>query len=123
MDNATTGRAWRWRVAFPFVAAVFLTLSACAPGTGVFDVRLRIDVTPVVRAGVQVVRVPPERPAGGITVRPRADQAFRIPPGHYPPPGQCRVWIPGRPPGQQPPPGACSRLEREVPRGAYLIEG
>jgi hypothetical protein len=30
-----------------------------------------------------------------------------IPPGHYPPPGECRVWIPGRPPGHQPPPVKC----------------
>ncbi len=105
------------------MAATLLMLSACAPGTGVLDVRLRLDVTPAVRAGVQVVRVPPERPEGGITVRPRADQAFRIPPGHYPPPGQCRIWVPNRPPGQQSPPGSCSTLERQVPPGAYLIEG
>jgi hypothetical protein len=30
-----------------------------------------------------------------------------IPPGHLPPPGECRVWLPGRPPGHQPPPGRC----------------
>ena len=40
-----------------------------------------------------------------------------IPKGHYPPPGECRVWYPGRPPGQQPPPGNCDR----VPPGAWLI--
>lgn len=33
-----------------------------------------------------------------------------IPPGHYPPPGHCRVWYPGRPPGQQPPPVRCHGL-------------
>lgn len=40
-----------------------------------------------------------------------------IPPGHYPPPGQCRIWFPDRPPGHQPPPGNCSR----VPPGAWVI--
>ena len=40
-----------------------------------------------------------------------------IPPGHYPPPGECRLWYPDRPPGHQPPPGKCS----PVPRGAWVI--
>ena len=34
----------------------------------------------------------------------------RVPRGHYPPPGQCRVWHPGRPPGHQPPPTDCQSL-------------
>lgn len=46
-----------------------------------------------------------------------------VPPGHMPPPGQCRVWFPNRPPGQQPPPGRCEYLQYQVPPGAYLIEG
>ncbi|HKY31920.1 MAG TPA: hypothetical protein VJV23_05235 [Candidatus Polarisedimenticolia bacterium] len=44
-----------------------------------------------------------------------------IPPGHLPPPGQCRIWYPGKPPGHQPPPGRCSALRREVPAGAWLL--
>jgi hypothetical protein len=44
-----------------------------------------------------------------------------IPPGHYPPPGLCRVWHPARPPGHQPPPGDCLRLQYEAPAGAWLI--
>ena len=28
----------------------------------------------------------------------------RIPPGHLPPPGEYRLWLPDRPPGHQPPP-------------------
>jgi hypothetical protein len=43
-----------------------------------------------------------------------------IPYGHYPPPGECRLWYPDRPPGQQPPPGDCRSL-RSAPRGAWLI--
>jgi hypothetical protein len=33
--------------------------------------------------------------------------APRIPGGHLPPPGECRVWFPDRPAGHQPPPGRC----------------
>ncbi|HEX2164340.1 MAG TPA: hypothetical protein VHM02_10360 [Thermoanaerobaculia bacterium] len=35
--------------------------------------------------------------------------ASRIPPGHLPPPGYCRDWLPGVPPGRQPPPYPCGR--------------
>ncbi len=49
--------------------------------------------------------------------------AHRIPPGHMPPPGACRIWYPGRPPGHQPPPGDCATLAHQVPDGAWLIEG
>jgi hypothetical protein len=41
-----------------------------------------------------------------------------IPAGHYPPPGECRIWYPDRPAGHQPPPGKCSS---RVPAGAWLI--
>jgi len=33
----------------------------------------------------------------------------------------CRIWYPGTPPGHQPPPGDCRTLSRQVPRGALLI--
>ena len=46
---------------------------------------------------------------------------LNIPPGHYPSPGECRVWFPGRPPGQQPASGRCERLQYSVPPGAWLI--
>jgi hypothetical protein len=46
----------------------------------------------------------------------------RIPPGHLPPPGECRIWFPDRPPGHQPPPGDCRELSRRVPHGAVLVE-
>lgn len=49
-----------------------------------------------------------------------AGQEYGIPPGHYPPPGMCRVWYPGRPPGQQPPVTNCAVV---VPPGAILVRG
>jgi hypothetical protein len=38
-----------------------------------------------------------------------------IPPGHLPPPGQCRLWYPDRPPGHQPPPQSCGYLRAHAP--------
>lgn len=49
--------------------------------------------------------------------------APRIPPGHMPSPGSCRIWYPNTPPGQQPPPGDCYELSRRVPPEAWLIRG
>jgi hypothetical protein len=50
-------------------------------------------------------------------------QPVHIPPGHLPPPGQCRIWYPDRPPGHQPPPGSCRKLRHQVPPGAVLVQG
>ena len=44
----------------------------------------------------------------------------RIPPGHYPPPGECRLWYPGVPPGHQPPPVSCHSLHY-VPVGVFVV--
>lgn len=120
--RATNARS-RTHLLVGVVTALALVLTACAPGTQLFDVRVTFEATPVVRAGVLVVTIPAERPSGGVTVRPRDAETFRIPPGHYPPRGQCRIWVPNRPPGLQSPPGNCSDLERRVPPGAYLVYG
>ncbi|MFC5698876.1 tetratricopeptide repeat protein [Pseudomonas sp. GCM10022186] len=47
----------------------------------------------------------------------------RIPRGHMPPRGKCRIWFPDRPAGQQPAPGKCRKLQGRVPQGAYLVRG
>jgi hypothetical protein len=52
-----------------------------------------------------------------------SNDAPRIPKGHMPPAGKCRIWYPDRPPGHQPPPGDCEALKYRVPRGAWLIRG
>ncbi len=44
-----------------------------------------------------------------------------VPPGHYPPPGQCRLWHEGRPPGHQPRPQSCESLVGRVPEGAFVL--
>lgn len=44
-----------------------------------------------------------------------------IPKGHLPPPGECKVWFPGKPPGHQPPPQSCGSALRNAPLGAWVI--
>jgi|GEM_PF-3694212 len=52
------------------------------------------------------------------------DRGYRVPNGHLPPPGECRLWLPDRPPGQQPPPTSCRRAEREADRhGGRVVYG
>ncbi|MDF1502848.1 hypothetical protein [Roseisolibacter sp. H3M3-2] len=49
--------------------------------------------------------------------------ASRVPPGHLPPPGLCRIWIDGVPPGRQPRPTSCGYAERYRPANARVIYG
>ena len=53
----------------------------------------------------------------------RGQRGFRIPPGHMPPPGQCRVWYPGIPPGRQLPPVPCRVLRGHRFPGAVVLSG
>jgi hypothetical protein len=46
----------------------------------------------------------------------RGRNTTRIPPGHMPPDGLCRVWYEGVPPGRQPQPTTCSAAERVASR-------
>jgi len=48
---------------------------------------------------------------------------IRVPPGHMPPPGFCRLWYPGRPPGHQPRPRPCEQLLRMHRRPGAVIIG
>jgi hypothetical protein len=58
--------------------------------------------------------------AAVLDTAPEAD-IYRIPRGHRPPLGQCRIWFPGRAPGKQPPPGDCRQLRQRLPAGAWLV--
>jgi hypothetical protein len=51
----------------------------------------------------------------------RGYRTLRVPPGHYPPRGACRVWYEGRPPGRQPRATNCERLYGRVPYGAFVL--
>jgi hypothetical protein len=44
-----------------------------------------------------------------------------IPPGHYPAPGACRIWLPGEAPGHQPRPRSCAGIERAAPAGSWIL--
>ncbi len=107
------------------LAALTLLLGACFPQ---ITIETPGDPRPVVvrpqNSGVvDFVRVPSPRQGGALEVTRPDGSSFRIPPGHFPPPGSCRVWNPDLPPGQQSAPGSCSELERRVPAGHYLVYG
>jgi len=49
-------------------------------------------------------------------------QLTHVPKGHYPPPGECRIWYPGQPAGQQPPPVPCNSLiGARLEPGAFIL--
>jgi hypothetical protein len=63
-----------------------------------------------------VTRQPaPSRTAGNTTV------TLNVPPGHLPPAGECRVWIPGTPPGRQPRPRSCTGIAATAPAGSWIL--
>ncbi len=47
----------------------------------------------------------------------------RVPPGHFPPPGLCRVWYDNVPPGGQPAPTSCREAVGRGGRNARVIYG
>ena len=61
------------------------------------------------------------RPANEAPGRRSTAATLGIPPGHLPPVGQCRVWVPGTPPGRQARARACARIERTAPAGSWIL--
>ena len=62
-----------------------------------------------------------EQPAPAVRRGPSTAAALGIPPGQLPPPGMCRVWLPGEPPGHQPRARSCARIERMAPAGSWIV--
>ena len=58
---------------------------------------------------------PPPPPSSTVT--------FKIPPGHLPEIGECRVWIERLPPGQQPRPKSrsCDGIASVAPAGSWIL--
>jgi hypothetical protein len=54
------------------------------------------------------------------TVRLAGRRVLFVPPGQYPPEGQCRVWIHDLAPGRQADPAPCNALGT-IPRGAFIL--
>jgi hypothetical protein len=46
-----------------------------------------------------------------------------IPPGFFPPPGMCRIWLNDVPAGQQPAPTDCASAVRNRPANARVLFG
>ncbi len=46
---------------------------------------------------------------------------LHVPPGHLPPPGRCRVWVPGTPPGHQARARSCDGILGHAPAGSLVI--
>ena len=104
----------------------FLTVFAL---TGLF---LLLAITGCARRGTVIL----ESEEGRVIIESKGEKSYseeeepyypseilKIPKGHMPPPGECRIWYPDRPPGHQPPPGDCEDLRYHVPPGAWLIRG
>src|SRR5688500_7692856 len=55
----------------------------------------------------------------------RGKNKQKVPPGHLPPAGLCRVWYDGVPPGRQPAPTNCYEAQRIAARdrGARVLSG
>jgi len=64
---------------------------------------------------------PATQPKPNPTSGPSTAAALGIPPGHLPPVGECRVWLPGKPPGHQPKARSCDGIERVAPAGSWIV--
>ena len=61
------------------------------------------------------------RPARDASAHRSTAATLGIPPGHLPPVGECRVWVPGTPPGRQARARSCARIERTAPAGSWIL--
>lgn len=69
-------------------------------------------------AGATATREVPAGPGPG---RSASVRTLGVPPGHLPPVGTCRVWVPGVPPGRQARPRPCAGVLAAAPAGAMIL--
>jgi hypothetical protein len=91
------------------------------------DLRL-LPITALVAAcatNTHVATTPmPDREAGAVrtaTTTGSAAVTLGIPPGHLPPPGRCRLWLPDTPPGHQPAARPCNGIDVRAPVGSMIV--
>jgi hypothetical protein len=80
--------------------------------------------TVVVAGGIEGGRpAPAPAPAPGPGAGPGPAATLGIPPGHFPRPGECRIWYPGTPPGRQPRPKSrsCEGIAALAPAGSWIL--
>jgi hypothetical protein len=61
--------------------------------------------------------------AAPLAAQSRGAAGDKVPRGHLPPAGMCRIWVDGVPPGRQPKPTDCATARRQAPRNARVIYG
>ncbi|HEU4829175.1 MAG TPA: hypothetical protein VFT04_08260 [Gemmatimonadales bacterium] len=61
--------------------------------------------------------------ASPLAAQGRGNSADKVPRGHLPPAGMCRIWVDGVPPGRQPAPTDCATARRRVPYNARVVYG
>lgn len=67
---------------------------------------------------------PTSDPAPAPTLAPAPEvERLDVPPGHYPEPGECRIWIPGTPPGRQPhrESKSCAGITLVAPAASWVL--
>jgi hypothetical protein len=66
---------------------------------------------------------PEERvaPPPASTVTGNTAVTLGVPPGHLPPPGRCRLWLPDTPPGRQPAARSCDGIGIRAPIGSMIV--
>lgn len=111
----TNSNSLRLRAQGLLISACFalIVLTSCAPSTS-------LTLVPQAEAGTRVVQIPIGT-RGALEVELRDGRSFVVPPGHFPPLGACRIWLPELPPGRQSPPADCDELVTRVPPDAVLL--
>jgi hypothetical protein len=83
-------------------------------------VTVRDTVTITLRDTLRITLRDTIRVAVRDTIRIPGRRELFVPPGQYPPEGQCRVWVHDLPPGRQANPAPCNALGT-IPTGAFIL--